>query len=430
MNNFIVSVIISFLAVLQVQFYITPKKKIYLIFHIAIITVLTYLYLTFNGNVQRIIITLSSLIIMIPVCIMSYREKLYSKLYNLLIQAIVSGVSIYFSEYIYVKYSYELGMSKLLFSVSVILMNILWGVIMYFMRHYKFTLMPYDEKSYRKCFIICVVIYIPFLFCTWGMDSVIFPIMSENMPYIVVVSIVVIILVIMNNFLITKSVLMKEHKLNIISIQSRLFKQYMEDLQDYKKRMRIMQHDQKHYIGALQALLENGNINRAIQLLKEIQERNTEHGEKFFCKEPLINSILLDSSYRAERQNTKFEATVRLDESININDLDISTIMLNALNNALECCAKLPSSIPREIRTFIYTAGGYFVLKTENYMSDKPVIVNGMIETSKTIDKNMHGIGLESIKYIAKLYNGMVNIEAGYDDVFRLKVVMENSNIS
>ena len=274
MNNLVVSAIISFLAILQVQFYISPKKKVYLIGQLVIVTLLTYLYLSLAGNSQRMIITFASFFIMVPIGIMAYQEKFYCKLYNLLIQALVSGLCLYFSEYIFGKYSLELGPNRLSFSLSIIGLNMLWCIGMYLMRKYKYTLMPYYEEFYRKIFIICLVVYVPFLLISWGMDELIFTLMSKNMSLIVSMTIFVMIIVIMNEFIVAKNDILKEHKMNIISTQSKLFIRHIDGFQEYQKELRMIQHDQKHYLRSLLNLLEYGDLNRTIVLLKEMQIKN------------------------------------------------------------------------------------------------------------------------------------------------------------
>jgi len=429
MNNFIVSAIISSLAVFQVQIWINPKKKVYLLYHTCIIALLTYLYLLATTNVQKIIITLISFIIIVPICIKSYKQMFYCKMHNLVIQAIVSSVCIYFSEFIHLKYSYILGPGRIIFSISVILSNLLWCIVMYLLRRYLITLMPYSEKSYKESLVFCIILYIPFLIITWGFDKVIFPIMAENLHIALVMFIVFAICALMYNFINTQRVLISEQNLKAIDIQSKLYKKYMVDMQSFRNEMRIMQHDSKHLIDNILALLENNCTDDAISQLKKMKEKTINNKEKYFCKNPSINAILIEASKNAEKNSMKFETTIRLEDEIYINDIDLSIVILNALSNAFEYCLELPESIPREVKCSIYTAGGFFVLQTENYILEKPVIIDGTIQTNKEFDKNLHGIGLESIRHTAKLYNGMSKIEAN-DNIFKLKVIIENKSIN
>lgn len=425
MNHFIVSIIISFFVVAQVQFWINPKKKIYLLYQICIVALLTYSYLSVTSNIQKIIVALISFVITIPLIIKSYKEQFYHKVYSLVIQAMVSSICIYFSEFIYFKYGASSGLGRMVFSISVILTNLSWCTIMYLLRRYVLTLMPFSEKTYVRSLIYSVFSYIPVLIFTLGFDRVVFPLMVENLPIVIFLIVVYVVFTILDIFVSTKRILIREQNLKAIDVQSRLYQQYMVDLHAFRDQMRIMQHDNKHLIDNILALLENSEIDVAISQLRDIKENSISNKEKYFCKNPSINAILIETSKNAEKNKIKFETTIRLDEEIHINGIDLSTVMLNALNNALESCAELPENIPREIKCYIYTAGGYFVLKTENYILEKPVIIDGVIQTNKEIDKNLRGIGLESIRHTAKLYDGMSNIEAD-DNIFKLKVIMEN----
>ena len=98
---------------------------------------------------------------------------------------------------------------------------------------------------------------------------------------------------------------------------------------------------------------------------------------------------------------------------------------MNITSNAIECCCGLDDKQHAFIKTDIYTYGDYFSVKCQNSIEKTPLIVNGLIKTTKSNDGLIHGLGLESIRLITRKYHGNMELSAA-DGVFCIFVTMEN----
>lgn len=96
---------------------------------------------------------------------------------------------------------------------------------------------------------------------------------------------------------------------------------------------------------------------------------------------------------------------------IEINDVDISILLSNLLDNAIEGCDLSDPNISLDMErkgTFIYIA-------VKNKIASSVLKDNPELKTIKK-DKREHGFGIKSIKSIAEKYNGNVefNEKNGY----------------
>ena len=108
-----------------------------------------------------------------------------------------------------------------------------------------------------------------------------------------------------------------------------------------------------------------------------------------------------------------------------VEPIDICTIFGNALDNAIEACQKIDASDQRIIRISIQESINTLHICISNPVKSKVNIVNNNILTTKE-DNTNHGLGLFSIKKVAKKYKGKVAITCD-DDVFSLSILLINS---
>ncbi len=98
----------------------------------------------------------------------------------------------------------------------------------------------------------------------------------------------------------------------------------------------------------------------------------------------------------------------------------IYSLLGNAIDNAIECLAKVDDRTKRVINLDISRYSGMVVIRIENYTPAQPVLRDGVLVTTKR-DASGHGYGMKSIKNIAELYGGTADYFVE-DEVFCLLV--------
>ena len=87
-----------------------------------------------------------------------------------------------------------------------------------------------------------------------------------------------------------------------------------------------------------------------------------------------------------------------------ISDVDIYSFFGNAIDNAIESLKTAPPE-ERTVYIDVDPSGDMVKIQFENYSASVPVMTDNLPNTTK-IDKENHGFGLKSIKYIVEKYKG------------------------
>ena len=89
--------------------------------------------------------------------------------------------------------------------------------------------------------------------------------------------------------------------------------------------------------------------------------------------------------------------------------MDICSIFGNAIDNAIEAEQRIGDPDSRLIKVTVRTQNRFLMIRIENYCTDKILMDNGLIATSKK-DKKLHGFGIKSIRRAVDKYEGTMTI--------------------
>ncbi|MDY5991666.1 MAG: ATP-binding protein [Oscillospiraceae bacterium] len=89
---------------------------------------------------------------------------------------------------------------------------------------------------------------------------------------------------------------------------------------------------------------------------------------------------------------------------------DLTTLLGNILDNAVEAAR---DSERRKIDLSLNKMNGFDILTCTNSSDNRPCVVGNNLKTTKK-EADLHGLGIKSIKRIAKKYSG--SFEWSYDD--------------
>ena len=166
-------------------------------------------------------------------------------------------------------------------------------------------------------------------------------------------------------------------------------------------------HDLKHQIRAL-AKIENAEARS--EYLKEVQEAVSIYDATYHTGCRVLDYILREKSLMFNEYQVEFSCMAE-GEGIGFMSIsDIYALMGNALDNALQCVIREAEN-ERVISLQIRTKGDMLFLHLENRCSHILEFRDGFPVTDKK-DKDRHGFGVKSIRYIAEKYNGQLFMEA------------------
>lgn len=107
------------------------------------------------------------------------------------------------------------------------------------------------------------------------------------------------------------------------------------------KAQRKMTHEFRGYLFALSDMLANGDTAAAQTYLDELKVRQTERILLVNTHNPIIDAILNQKGYAAKEQEIDLHFEINDLFEVAIPSVDLTVVMSNLLDNAIEACQKL-----------------------------------------------------------------------------------------
>lgn len=193
-----------------------------------------------------------------------------------------------------------------------------------------------------------------------------------------------------------------------------------QTLKDYQRNIAKIRHDHKNFcIGVLYAV-ESGNTSEAINQIKK--ECDVNHIDAEYAGN-LIHTVVDIKKQTALDLGIEIDFEYRELQKLLIPSVDMSIILGNAMDNAIEATRKLPDKTKKRIRLFVALKNDTVIITIKN--STISVIDPDNLTTEKE-DRENHGFGIISMKQIAAKYNGEVLFSYN-DGVFVTSIIMRNS---
>ncbi len=165
---------------------------------------------------------------------------------------------------------------------------------------------------------------------------------------------------------------------------------------------RRMRHDIRHHLLALQGLLSRGDVQAATEYIRKNIRVMSEHEILTFSENQIVNVLFSHYYFLARESAIRLTARIALPVTLDIDDPDLSVLIGNLLENALEAASEAPAE-RRYIRLNMRCDGNILVLASDNGFSGSVLVEDGQYRSTK---EGHAGIGLKSIAQIAEKYRG------------------------
>jgi len=135
-----------------------------------------------------------------------------------------------------------------------------------------------------------------------------------------------------------------------------------------------------------------------------------------------LDYTLSEKNLHCLQHNIKFTYIVDADALSFMQATDIYTLFGNAIDNAIECVTRYDDEEKRIISINVAKAGIMLRLHFENYCEEIYEFREGVLPTTKE-EKDYHGFGLKSIRFIAEKYGGIMSASCEYN-LFMLDIMI------
>lgn len=200
--------------------------------------------------------------------------------------------------------------------------------------------------------------------------------------------------------------------------QRDLIDTHYQEVENMYKKMRGWRHDYRNHIQTMKVLAEKGNLEAIKEYLNKLDEDLATVDTVVKTGNAMADAILNSKISLAKSKGINVKVDAHVPVKLKMSELDLCVILGNLFDNAIEATSGQKDAwIKLNVKQYNDT----LYIGMENTILYKP---KDNLKTTK-MDTKCHGYGLDSIKKIAKKYEGDMVID--YDDkTFRVEVVVMN----
>lgn len=178
--------------------------------------------------------------------------------------------------------------------------------------------------------------------------------------------------------------------------QYQLETEYYRKLQESREETKALWHDIKKYILAMQALAESGKSEEARDIVRQANEAFNRVQKISVFGNPVVDAVLSRYLQLAKENTIKVQMEVSIPADLHYSPLDLTVIMGNTLDNAIEACLELPKE-QRKIDISLRKQNAMLFYKLENPCKEP---------AKRKKNEGYHGYGLRNVQKIVRKCQG------------------------
>ena len=191
------------------------------------------------------------------------------------------------------------------------------------------------------------------------------------------------------------------------SILQQAFKSQEKSVEETKilyQSVRSIRHDLKQHFQVALTMLHSGKINEAVDYMEKYNDTVLDGiSNKVFCDNDVVNYIINSKSKICSDRHIKIYIYIA-NEIPEFSDLDLCVLLGNVLDNAIEGVSGEGNN---EIYLELRNVDNFFMISVKN------TIINSVLEDNPNListknEKEVHGLGILSMKEVVQKYNGSI----------------------
>ncbi len=174
--------------------------------------------------------------------------------------------------------------------------------------------------------------------------------------------------------------------------------------------LRALRHEIKNQYAVMKALLDEGEYEKLKSYFSSYTDKIDEEAGFTDYGNGILNAIAGVAKGRASSAGAKLECKIIVPESLKISDTDLTSVVVNLVNNAAEYVESAAELDDKTIRLEVYKINDTLLVKVTNAILLKD---EERAKTLVTLKKNpeLHGYGSKIVKSIAEHYGGKADFK-------------------
>ena len=206
------------------------------------------------------------------------------------------------------------------------------------------------------------------------------------------------------------------------NFQNDLVNRHYDEVDTMYRKMRGWRHDYHNHIQVLKAHMSLSQYEEAEEYLDKLEEDLTTVDTVLKTGNIMVDAILNSKLTLIQEKHILVDATAIVPEDVAISGIDLSVLIGNMLDNAMEACMQISEEKDRFIRIYID------IIKKQLYIS----VTKSMVGIAKRLGNRFlssketggnHGFGLLQIDNIVSKYHGYLNRQTE-NGVFATEVML------
>lgn len=195
----------------------------------------------------------------------------------------------------------------------------------------------------------------------------------------------------------------KKTYLKLVEYQTEQSEKHLNEVRSIHKEMRGYKHDFHHHLQTLKGQLEAGEVDRALAYIEQLDNQLMNVDTLLKTGNVSLDAILSAKIAQAKAENIAVTVKANVPDQLTISDLELSIIVGNLLDNAIEACRTVTGE--RFIRIFISMKGTMLYFSMLNAAGAKKKKTGSLFATHKD---GVHGFGLRRAEAILEEHGGWV----------------------
>lgn len=199
----------------------------------------------------------------------------------------------------------------------------------------------------------------------------------------------------------------EDNRKKVLEVQNTYYQKQLEYMLLTENATRSIRHDMKNHLLSISALAAKYNDSAVVQYVDSLYHLFSPAGRSVASSNIVVDSILNSKLALASEKNIDLEADIAVPEKLTIHDTDLTILLGNLLDNAIENFDKANGQ-PIQFR-LRYDKGRLLIRCQNPYVGT--LRQKGRYYDTNKSDKENHGFGLHNINYVVSKYNGEIKIE-------------------
>lgn len=208
-----------------------------------------------------------------------------------------------------------------------------------------------------------------------------------------------------------------ERKEQIVRIAVEQQAKELEAVKRSEHETRLLRHDMRLLLDNLALSIEKDDKENSLKMISGFVSQVDAASLHRYCENDTINYILTNFKNKCCDLEIAYHVTVEI-EALTTDEILFSSIVSNALDNALNAQKELPIA-ERQIKLMLKTSDEKLLLSVRNPFRKKPVFVDGLPVSGR----KGHGYGTQSIRYMTERLGGKCQFIV-QNNTFVLRVIL------